>query len=57
MRKFISMTLGTVMAIGGASVGGYMFLHASQPVKMIIWAMPISVMALGVAILWEDMRG
>ncbi|WP_166486883.1 hypothetical protein [Rhizobium etli] len=51
------MTLGTMMAIGGASVGGYMFLHASQPVKMIIWAMPISVMALGVAILWEDMRG
>ncbi|TAU47370.1 hypothetical protein ELI44_04715 [Rhizobium ruizarguesonis] len=33
------------------------FLYAGQPVKLIIWAIPISVMALGVAILWEDLRG
>ncbi|EJC70020.1 hypothetical protein Rleg5DRAFT_5824 [Rhizobium leguminosarum bv. viciae WSM1455] len=51
------MTLGAMVAIGGASAAGYMFLYAGQPVKLIIWAIPISVMALGVAILWDDLRG
>ncbi|WP_165417131.1 hypothetical protein [Rhizobium leguminosarum] len=51
------MTLGAMMAIGGASATGYMFLYVGQPVKLIIWAIPISVMALGVAILWDDLRG
>ncbi|MBX4902485.1 hypothetical protein HJA83_14295 [Rhizobium bangladeshense] len=57
MRKLMSMTLGALMATGGAAVAGYMFLYASQPVKLVIWSIPITVMALGVAILWDDIRG
>ncbi|MBX4869324.1 hypothetical protein HJA87_22600 [Rhizobium bangladeshense] len=53
----MSMTLGALMATGGAAVAGYMFLYASQPVKLVIWSIPITVMALGVAILWDDIRG
>jgi hypothetical protein len=45
MRKIMSMTLGALMAIGGAAGAGYMFLYANQPVKLVIWSIPITVMA------------
>lgn len=53
MRKIISLLLGLAMMIAGAWGFAYMFFH-SEPVKLIVWAIPISVFAFGCALLWED---
>jgi hypothetical protein len=55
-RKAVSMILGGLLAVGGLLGFGWMWLHASEPVKIWIWLVPITVFGAGVAILWDDLR-
>jgi hypothetical protein len=56
VRKAISILLGLVLAVGGMSGFIYMFYHVVQPVKLVIWAIPITIFAAGIAILWDDFQ-
>ena len=55
IRKAISIGLG--LALAGAGLLGfvYMFLF-SGPVTLLVWAAPITLLAAGVAILWDDVK-
>ena len=53
MRKIISLLLGFTMVVAGAWGFAYMMFH-SEPVQLLVWAIPISVFAFGIALLWED---
>ena len=50
------MFLGLLLAIGGLLGFAWMWVNASEPVKIWIWLMPISVFGAGVAILWDDIK-
>ena len=55
MRKIISALLAFSMIMAGGFGFFYMAFHTAEPVALIIWAIPISVCALGFALLWEDL--
>jgi len=56
LRRIISMALGATMAAGGGLSVAYMLLSVHEPVKGVIWIIPITVMAVGVAILYDDLH-
>lgn len=55
-RKAISLTLGAVMALFGALGFLWLLFFAAGPVRGVIWLMPISALAGGVAILYDDLK-
>lgn len=57
LRRIISMALGAAMAAGGGLSVAYMMLSVHEPIKGIIWIIPITVMSIGVAILYDDLHG
>ncbi len=44
------------MALAGAAGFLWMFFFVVEPVKILIWMVPIGVMATGIAILYDDLR-
>lgn len=56
LRRAISILLGAVLALAGATAFSYMMIAVNEPVKIFIWLIPITVFAAGIAILWDDFR-
>lgn len=50
------MALGAAMtAVGGLGLA-YLLLAEHEPVKGFIWIMPIMILAVGIAILYDDLH-
>ncbi|WP_027682906.1 hypothetical protein [Rhizobium leguminosarum] len=55
-RKAISIILGLTLA-GARLLGfGYMQFHVVEPISIKLWLIPITILAAGVAILWDDFK-
>lgn len=56
LRRIISMALGAAMTAAGGLGLAYLLLANHEPVKGFIWLMPITILAVGVAILSDDLH-
>ncbi|MBY5758632.1 hypothetical protein HFO07_18515 [Rhizobium leguminosarum] len=55
-RKAISIVLGVALVGAGLLGFGYMQFHVVEPVSIKLWLIPITILAAGAAILWEDFK-
>ncbi|MGO7988727.1 hypothetical protein [Rhizobium leguminosarum] len=54
--KAISIILGVALVGAGLLGFGYMQFHVVEPVSIKLWLIPITILAAGAAILWDDLK-
>ncbi|NKK69874.1 hypothetical protein GFM13_05605 [Rhizobium leguminosarum bv. viciae] len=52
MAPHLGLTLAGVGLLGF----GYMQFHVVEPISIKLWLIPITILAAGVAILWDDFK-
>ncbi|WP_313522514.1 hypothetical protein [Shinella sp.] len=55
-RRLISLTLGVLMAAGGAFAFVWMLFHVVEPIKAMFWMAPVVVSVIGLYIIWDDIQ-
>jgi len=55
VRKIISLVLGTVLVVAGIYGLLYLLFFTANPVRILYYLVPGGLLAIGIAILWEDL--
>ncbi|AXA39899.1 putative integral membrane protein [Rhizobium leguminosarum] len=55
-RKAISIILGLALVAAGLLGCGYMQFQVVEPISIKLWLIRITILAAGVAILWDDFK-